>query len=160
MGALQKLTSLFHPQLSFWNEDFKIGLRSVIYWFLSTYPCQWVSGSVIDSFRSEIAIASLSFASLFSFELLLACYPMFRMPLMGQQAILCSVDCVTMYTSSPVCPGCPVCPVCPVSPVLCVPPVHCVLCVPSVHCVLSQPVIADRHQCSPSQQSPSLSNQY
>ena len=31
----------------------------------STYPCQWVSGSVIDSFKLEIAIASPSFASLF-----------------------------------------------------------------------------------------------
>ena len=31
----------------------------------STYPCQSVSGSVIDSFRLEIAIASPSFASLF-----------------------------------------------------------------------------------------------
>ena len=31
----------------------------------STYPCQWVSGSVIDSFRLNIAVASLSFASLF-----------------------------------------------------------------------------------------------
>ena len=40
-------------------------------WFLdaiaspSTYPCQWVSQSVIHSFRLEIAIASPSFASLF-----------------------------------------------------------------------------------------------
>ena len=33
----------------------------------STYPCQWVSGSVIDIFRLEIAIASPSFASLFLF---------------------------------------------------------------------------------------------
>ena len=82
----------------------------------STYPCQWVSGSVIDSYRLEIAIASPSFASLFSFELLLACYPMFRMPLMGQQAILCSVDCVTMHTPCPVCPVChlyALCSVCP-----------------------------------------------
>ena len=31
----------------------------------STYPCQWVNGSVIDSFGLEIAIASPSFASLF-----------------------------------------------------------------------------------------------
>ena len=31
----------------------------------STYPCQWVSGSVIDSFRLNIAIASPSFASMF-----------------------------------------------------------------------------------------------
>ena len=30
----------------------------------SNYPCQWVSGSVVDSFRLEIAIASPSFASL------------------------------------------------------------------------------------------------
>ena len=33
----------------------------------STYPCQWVSGSVIDSFRFQIAIASPSFATLFNF---------------------------------------------------------------------------------------------
>ena len=32
----------------------------------STYPCQSMSGSVIDSFRLEIAIASPSFASLFN----------------------------------------------------------------------------------------------
>ena len=31
-----------------------------------TYPCQSVSGSVIDSFKLEVAIASPSFASLFS----------------------------------------------------------------------------------------------
>ena len=30
----------------------------------STYPCQWVSGSVIDSFRLELSIASPRFASL------------------------------------------------------------------------------------------------
>ena len=32
----------------------------------STYPCQWVGQSVIHSFRLEIAIASPSFASLFT----------------------------------------------------------------------------------------------
>ena len=32
----------------------------------STYPCQWVSQWVSDSFRLEIAIASPSFASLFN----------------------------------------------------------------------------------------------
>ena len=30
-----------------------------------TYPCQSMSGSVIDRFRLEIALASLGFASLF-----------------------------------------------------------------------------------------------
>ena len=35
----------------------------------STYPCQWVSQSVIDSLRLEIAIASPSFASLLCLDL-------------------------------------------------------------------------------------------